>query len=65
MPSAIDFSSNALLLVGDNPISSFTEPGAGAQAAANLYPQVKQKLLAYTNWSFALKQQAPCTVLSL
>ena len=57
MPSAIDISSNALLLVGDNPISSFSDPGAGAQAAANLYPQVKQRFLSYTQWSFALKQQ--------
>jgi len=57
MPSAIDISSNALLLVGDNPINSFTDPGAGAQAAAALYPQVKQRLLAMHPWSFALKQQ--------
>jgi len=50
-------SSNALLLIGDNPISSFDDPGAGAQAAANLYPQIKQRFLSYTPWSFALKQQ--------
>lgn len=57
MPSSIDIASNALLLVGDNPISSFTEPGAGAQAAANLYQQTKERLLSYHPWSFALKQQ--------
>ena len=30
MPSSIDIASNALLLIGDNPISSFDDPGAGA-----------------------------------
>jgi len=37
MASDIDIASNALVLIGDNPINSFTEPGAGATAAANLY----------------------------
>ena len=57
MPSSIDIASNALLLVGDNPISSFDDPGAGAQAAANLYPETKKRLLSEHPWSFALKQQ--------
>lgn len=57
MPSKIDIASNALLLVGDNPISSFDDPGAGAQAAANLYPETKKRLLSEHPWSFALKQQ--------
>jgi len=57
MPSDIDIASNALLLVGDNPINSFTEPGAGAQVAANIYPETKKKLLSTHPWSFALKQQ--------
>jgi len=57
MPSSIDIASNALLLVGDNPISSFDDPGAGAQAAANLYPETKKRLLSMHPWSFALKQQ--------
>lgn len=57
MPSSIDIASNALLLVGDNPISSFEDPGAGAQAAANLYPETKKRLLSEHPWSFALKQQ--------
>jgi len=55
--SAIDISSNALLLIGDEPISSFTEPGAGAKAAANLYPQTKEMILGYHPWTFALKEQ--------
>lgn len=57
MPSNIDIASNALLLIGDSPISSFNDPGAGAQAAANLYPQVKEMVLSYHPWSFALKEQ--------
>ena len=57
MPTLIDIASNALLLIGDNPISSFTEPGAGATVAANLYPETKKRLLSEHPWSFALKQQ--------
>ena len=57
MPSSIDIASNALLLIGDNPISSFDDPGAGATAAANLYPETKKRLLSEHPWSFALKQQ--------
>ena len=53
----IDMSSNALLLIGDEPISSFTEPGAGATAAANLYPETYKSVLAEHPWSFALKHQ--------
>ncbi len=57
MASDIDIASNALLLIGDNPISSFTEPGAGATAAANLYPDTYAKLLSMHPWTFALKEQ--------
>ena len=57
MPSSIDIASNALLLIGDNPISSFDDAGAGAQVAANLYPETKKRLLSEHPWSFALKQQ--------
>lgn len=57
MASSIDIASNALLLIGDNPISSFEDPGAGAQVAANIYPGTKRRLLSEHPWSFALKQQ--------
>lgn len=57
MASSIDIASNALLLIGDNPISSFDDPGAGAQVAANIYPETKRRLLSEHPWSFALKQQ--------
>ena len=57
MASAVDLASNALLLIGDNPISSFDDPGAGAQVAGALYPDTKRRLLSEHPWSFALKQQ--------
>lgn len=57
MASDIDIASNALLLIGDNPISSFTEPGAGAQAAANLYASTYEQFLSEHPWSFAFKEQ--------
>ena len=57
MSSSIDIASNALLLIGDSPISSFTEAGAGAQAAANLYPATKEMVLSYHPWTFAMKEQ--------
>ena len=57
MASAIDLSSNALILIGDSPISSFSEPGAGATAAANLYPDTYARLLSMHPWTFALKEQ--------
>jgi hypothetical protein len=57
MASDIDISSNALILIGDEPIASFDDPGAGAQAAANLYPDTKRQFLASHPWTFALKEQ--------
>ena len=57
MASSIDIASNALLLIGDNPISSFDDPGAGAQVAANIYTETKRRLLSEHPWSFAFKQQ--------
>lgn len=59
MPTAIDIASNALLLVGDNPISAFdsTEGGQGALVASALYPETYKSVLAEHPWSFALKEQ--------
>ena len=50
-------SSNALLLIGDEPISAFTEPGAGATAMANLYPTTYEEVLSEHPWTFAFKEQ--------
>lgn len=57
MSTDIDMASNALILLGDNPISSFTEAGFGATAAANLYNETYRDLLATHPWSFAFKEQ--------
>lgn len=57
MPSDIQIASNALLLIGDEPIVSFDDPGAGARAVKAFYPQTKQAVLAWHPWSFALKDQ--------
>ena len=55
--SAIQISSNALILLGHPPISSFDEPGAGAQAASNLYEQSYLNMLTIHRWRFATKKQ--------
>lgn len=57
MPTSIDIASNALILIGDEPISSFSDPGAGAQAAANLYPETFRQVMSEHPWSFAFKEQ--------
>jgi hypothetical protein len=57
MATKIDIASNALLLIGDVPISAFTEPGAGAQVAANIYEDTYASVLASHPWSFAFKEQ--------
>jgi hypothetical protein len=57
MASDIDIASNALILIGDNPISSFTEPGFGATSAANLYEDTYLATLSEHPWTFALKEQ--------
>jgi len=54
--SAIQISSNALILIGHPPIASFEEPGAGAIAAANLYEQSYRNMLTMYRWRFASKR---------
>lgn len=51
--SAISICSNALILLGDRPISSFNDPGAGAQTASNLYESSYINLLSMHRWRFA------------
>ena len=57
MASDIDIASNALVLLGHTPISSFTEPGAGALVAANLYEGIVINALSEHYWRFATKKQ--------
>lgn len=48
--------SNALVLLGDEPISSFTQSGAGAQTAAALYESSYLSMLSSHRWNFATKK---------
>ena len=57
MATSIDMASNGLILIGDDPISSFDDPGAGAQAASALYETTYTSVLASHPWTFALKEQ--------
>lgn len=57
MATSIDIASNALLLVGDSPISSFEDPGAGAQVAGAIYPDTYSSVMSEHPWSFAFKEQ--------
>jgi len=49
----IDIASNALLLIGENPIASFTEDTVAALIAANLYSSSYESLLTLHPWRFA------------
>lgn len=52
---AVHIASNALILLGHNPISDFDEKGAGARVAKNFYESMYRSLLAEYNWNFATK----------
>jgi len=54
--SKVQLSSNALILLGDQPIASFTEEGAGSQTAANLYETSYLSMLSSHRWNFATKK---------
>ena len=54
--SKVQLASNALVLLGDTPISSFTEDGAGSQTAANLYESSYLSMLSSHRWNFATKK---------
>ena len=54
MTTKIDIASNALLLLGHEPISSFTDPGKGAQVAANFYDITYEAALTHHPWRFAI-----------
>jgi len=53
MATDIDMCSNALLMIGHGTIESFTEGGAGAEVAANLYGSTYEALLTVHRWRFA------------
>lgn len=52
--TSISICSNALLLLGHTPISSFDEAGSGAQVASNLYESSYRNLLTLHRWRFAI-----------
>ena len=57
MASAVDICSSALVLIGTNPISSFTEPGGGAKVSSPLYESTLRRYLSDYYWGFATKKQ--------
>lgn len=54
--SKIQLCSNALILLGHTPISSLTEPTAGAKVASNLYDSSLLSILCSHRWKFATKK---------
>lgn len=55
--SAVQIASNALLLIGHSPISSFVEPGNGARVMSALYESTLLDVLSDHYWRFATRKQ--------
>ena len=55
MATPVSISSDALILLGGEPIASFTEDSTGAQIAAQLYEITYHSMLTETLWHFATK----------
>jgi len=58
MATDISMSSNALLLIGHGTINSFTDAGAGAKTASNLYATVYEDAITSYPWRFAMGKVA-------
>ena len=54
--TSLSICSDALILLGAAPISSFTEGSDSAQACDRLYPDLKDSLLANYQWSWSIKK---------
>jgi len=54
--SEVQICSNALLLLGQNPISSFDDAGDSALLASNLWPTVRDAVLRSHPWNCAMKR---------
>ncbi|MCP5364897.1 MAG: hypothetical protein H6905_06695 [Hyphomicrobiales bacterium] len=54
--SAIDICARALIKIGANTITSFTEGTAEAEVSASLYPTIRDALLSAHPWNFAIDQ---------
>lgn len=59
--SKVQICSNALLLLGDSPISSFTEDGDRALLASNLWDNARQSVLRAHPWNCAKEMVALAT----
>ena len=56
MASKINLISNALILIGDNPINTLTGNSRAQQVAANLYDNIVQNELTKHRWGFARRK---------
>ena len=56
MSSAVSICSNALLLLGDKPISSFSENNDRTRLVSNLYTMKRDKVLRLNDWKCAQKR---------
>lgn len=56
MTSSVSICSNALIRLGDRPISSFEDDTDAANACANLYPTVRDSILRAHPWNCATKR---------
>lgn len=54
MASSVSICSNALIMLGSAPFSSFDEPKPHVRAAANLYPSVRDDVLRLHSWNCAV-----------
>jgi hypothetical protein len=52
----VSVASNALVMIGSSPISSFSDSDTGAIVAGNVFDDVAEDLLASYPWTFAKKQ---------
>jgi hypothetical protein len=60
----VAIASNALVLIGSNPISSFADDNGGAVVANEIYEDVIEELLAEKDWTFAKKMSDPLSRLT-
>ena len=56
MTSAVAICSDALLMLGDNPIAAFDEPTDRARLASNLWPRVRDYVLRSHPWNCAVRR---------
>lgn len=56
--TAVSICSNALLMLGDKPISDFNEDQDRARLASNLWEQVRDHVLRSHPWNCAIKREA-------